>query len=69
MLRPLDWFLSALDIAVPNDLFDEAAAKLLAFLYELTHLLECHYADQLYRYHNRLDTRQTDLWSETDPPF
>lgn len=40
-----------------------------SFLYELTHLLESHYADQLYRYHNRPDARQTDLWSETDPPF
>ena len=42
---------------------------MLAFLYELAHLIESHYADQLHRYHNRPDARQADLWSETDPPF
>ena len=56
-------------IAVPHDLSDEAAANMLAFLYELAHLIESHYADQLHRYHNRPDARQADLWSETDPPF
>ena len=45
----------------PHDLSDEAAANMLAFLYELTHRLERHYADQLYRYHNRPDARQADL--------
>ena len=55
--------------AVPNDLSDEAAAKLLAFLYEFAHLLENHYADQLDRYHNRPDERQADLWSDTESPF
>ena len=56
-------------IAVPNDLSDEAAAKMLEFLYELTHLLENHYTDQLHRYHNATDERQVDLWVDADPPF
>ena len=56
-------------IAVPHDLSDEAAANMLAFLYELAHLIESHYADQLHRCHNRPDARQADLWSDTDPPF
>ena len=56
-------------IAVPYDLSDEAAAKMLAFLYEIAHRLENHYADQLDRYHNRTDERQPDLWADTDPPF
>ena len=27
------------------------------------------YSEQLYRYHNAIDERQPDLWSDTDPPF
>ena len=42
---------------------------MLEFLYEIAHRLENHYADQLYRYHNGIDERQADLWSDTDPPF
>ena len=30
---------------------------------------ENHYSEQLYRYHNAIDERQVDLWSDTDPPF
>ena len=56
-------------IAVPLDLSDEAAAKFIDFLHEITQRLESHYADQLCRYHNAIDERQPDLWSETDPPF
>ena len=56
-------------IAVPHDLSDEAAAKMLAFLYEIAQRFENHYADQLDRYHNRTDERQPDLWADTDPPF
>ena len=56
-------------ICVPLDLSDEAAAKILKLLYELAHLLENHYADQLYRYHNRPEPRQTDLWSDADHTF
>lgn len=56
-------------LTVPLDLSDEAAAKMLDFLHDLTHLFENYYADQLRRYHNRADERQADLWSDTDPPF
>ena len=56
-------------ITVPIDLSDEAAAKMLDFLYEFAHRLESHYSEQLYRYHNAIDQRQADLWSDTDPPF
>ena len=55
-------------IALPLDLSDEAAAKMLELLYELAHLLENHYADQLYRYHNAIDERQAELWPQTEPP-
>ena len=56
-------------LTVPLDLSDEAAAKLIDFLYELAHHLESHYSEPLYRYHNGIDERQADLWSDTDPPF
>ena len=56
-------------IAVPIDLSDETAAKLLDFLYEFAHRLESHYSEQLYRYRNGIDERQADPWSDTDPPF
>ena len=42
-------------IALPLDLSDEAAAKMLEFLYELTQHFESLYAGQLYRYHNAAD--------------
>ena len=44
-------------IAVPLDLSDAAAAKLIDFLHDLVHLFENYYADQLQRYHNRADER------------
>ena len=56
-------------IRVPLDLSDEAAAKMIEFLYELAHLLESHYARQLLRYYNQTDERQPDLWPDTEPPF
>ena len=56
-------------IAVPHDLSDEAAAKMLEFLYEIAHRFENHYADQLDCYHNRTHQRQADLWADIDPPF
>ena len=56
-------------IALPLDLSDEAAAKMLEFLYELTQHFESLYAGQLYRYHNAADKQQADLWDDTDPPF
>ena len=48
-------------IALPLDLSDEAAAKMLEFLYELTQRFESLYAGQLYRYHNAIDKQQADL--------
>ena len=56
-------------IAVPLDLSDEAAAKLTDFLLQIAHQFKNHYSEQLYRYHNGVDERQADLWSDTDPPF
>ena len=56
-------------ITVPLDLSDEAAARLIELLLEIAHRLENHYSEQLYRYHNAIDERQADLWSNTDPPF
>ena len=55
-------------INIPLDLSDEAAAKLIDFLLQLAHQLEQHYSEQLYRYHNAIDERQTELWPQTDPP-
>ena len=55
-------------IHLPLDLSGEAAAKMLELLYELAHLLENHYAGQLYRYHNASDERQAELWPQTQPP-
>ena len=56
-------------ITVPLDLSDEAAARLIGLLLEIAHQLQNHYSEQLYRYHNAIDERQADLWSDTDPPF
>ena len=56
-------------ITVPLDLSDEAEARLIDFLLEIAHRMENHYSEQLYRYHNAIDERQPDLWSDTDPPF
>ena len=56
-------------IALPDELSDEAAAKVLEFLYELTHLFESYYAGQLHRHYNCTDERQANLWEEKDPPF
>lgn len=56
-------------VALPTELSDESAAKLLEFLYELARVLENHYAAQLRRYYQPGDERQCDLWCENDPPF
>jgi len=56
-------------ITLPDDLSDEAAARMLELLYELARLLEHHYAGQLLRYYHRPDQRQPDLWDGQDPPF
>ena len=36
---------------------------------QIAHQMENHYAEQLHRYHNAIDERQADLWSDSDPPF
>lgn len=56
-------------IALPTELSDEAAAKLLEFLYELTTALESQYTAQLLRYDHRHDKRQQPLWPDDEPPF
>ena len=56
-------------IAVPLDLSDEAAAKLIDFLLQIARQLENHYTEPLYRYHNGIDERQANVWSDTHPPF
>ncbi len=56
-------------VALPTELSDESAAKLLEFLYELARGLENHYAAQLHRYYQPGDERQCNLWCENDPPF
>lgn len=56
-------------ISLPDELSDEAAAKMLEFLYEIAQVFESYYAGQLHRYYHRIDERQIDLWEEKDPPF
>jgi len=56
-------------VTVPEGLPDEAAAKLLEFLYEFANVFESYYAGQLHRYYHCTDERQADLWQEQDPPF
>jgi hypothetical protein len=49
---------------------DEAAAKLIEFLYELVEALESHYAGQLLRYAHRYDPESSPPDTQTtDPPF
>ena len=64
MLQPNDLPL----LCLPIDLSDEAAAKLVEFLHELTDALERHYTAQLKRYYSSTDITQHDL-NLTDPPF
>jgi hypothetical protein len=55
-------------VALPIDLDDDAAAKLLEFFYQAARVLEAHYAGQLLRSYHTPDERQHALW-EDDPPF
>ena len=64
MLKPSDLPI----VCVPVDLSDDAAAKLLEFLHELTSVFERHYADQLQR-HYRAAERAAPSSDPTDPPF
>jgi hypothetical protein len=70
MLQPNDLPL----VCLPIDLSDEAAAKLVEFLHELTEALERHYCAQLRRHYGATDiaARDPDLDlgpASTDPPF
>jgi len=67
-----------LPLCLPVDLSDEAAAKLIEFLYELTEALETRYYTQLHRYYRANHIDQSDLYPATDlgpatepddPPF
>jgi hypothetical protein len=70
MLKPNDLPL----ICLPIDLSDEAAAKLLEFLQELTEAIESQYYAQIMRYYHstynaRQDLHISDPPDSTDPPF
>ena len=71
MLQPNDLPL----VCLPIDLSDEAAAKLVEFLHELTEALERHYFAQLRRHYSatdipRSDPPDLDLGpASSDPPF
>ena len=68
MLQPNDLPL----LCLPIELSDEAAAKFVEFLHELTAAMERHYCAQLLRYYHRNDIAQRDLDSSqasTNPPF
>jgi hypothetical protein len=70
MLKPNDLPL----ICLPVGLSDEAAAKLLEFLQELTEALESQYYAQITRYYRSTCQDQQDLHTSdpqdpTDPPF
>jgi hypothetical protein len=61
-----------LPLCLPADLPDEAAAKLIEFLYELTEALESRYFIQLRRYYQEIHATQRDLGptpEPSDPPF
>jgi hypothetical protein len=63
---------SDLPLCLPVDLSDEAAAKLIEFLYELTEALESRYFVQLRRYHQENHSEPRDLGptpEPSDPPF
>lgn len=68
MMQPNDLPL----LCLPTDMSDEAVAKLVEFLYELTEGLERHYFSQLHRYYHANDIDQCDLDrtpEPSDPPF
>jgi hypothetical protein len=70
MLQPNDLPL----LCLPIDLSDEAAAKLVEFLHELTEALERHYYAQLRRHYSATDSAARNLEldlgpASTAPPF
>lgn len=57
-------------VCIPMELSDEAAASLLDFLYQLTEVLERHYAGQLLRHaHEQHATSPPPDPPPADPPF
>lgn len=60
-------------VCIPMELSDEAAASLLDFLYQLTEVLERHYAGQLLRHahkqHEQHATSPPPDPPSADPPF
>ena len=61
-------------VCLPTDLSDEAAAKLVEFLHELTEALERHYFAQLRRHYSATDIPRPDPDldlgpASSDPPF
>jgi len=59
-------------VGIPTDLSDEAAARLLEFLHELSAAIERHYYAQIRRHYAAADSPQRDLHPatpSTDPPF
>jgi hypothetical protein len=70
MLQPNDLPL----LCLPIDLSDEAAAKLVEFLHQLTEALERHYCAELRRYYSATDIAARNLKldlapASSDPPF
>ncbi|MCF6355956.1 MAG: hypothetical protein L3J26_12790 [Candidatus Polarisedimenticolaceae bacterium] len=64
--------LQSLMFIEPPLLTDEAASKMLDFLYELINAFENHYGNQLRRYHEPTTPPQSDLFDDFDdesPPF
>lgn len=53
-------------LELPDELSDEAAAKLIECLYELARYLENRYFAQLHRYDHREDPRQQRLWTDEE---
>lgn len=59
-------------VGIPTDLSDEAAARLLEFLHELSAAIERHYYAQLRRHYDTTAIAERDLkpaTPSTDPPF
>jgi hypothetical protein len=54
-------------VCLPMDISDEAAAKLLGFLYQITEALERRYAGQLIRYAHRYEPEAPPIRMTTPP--
>ena len=56
-------------VLLPLELSNESAVLLLDYLYDLTHTLEQHYAEQLARYRCSQHQIESDNAPLADPPF